>query len=343
MPENRYRDVRPARRKAADDAAEARKKRRGAKVQAAGGRSFNVFTWLSRHGQACLFSLGRLARTPGGTLLTVTAIGIALALPAGLNVLVQNASSLSSRWDSAAEIALYLDRSVTDTQAAQMIEGVRQRSGVASAVLITREQALAEFRASSEFGAALDLLDDNPLPAVIMVQPADVSPPALDRLLQSLQAITLVEQAKLDREWLQRLQAVLQLIKRGLMIIFIMLGVAVAVVVGNTIRLDIQSRRKEIQVMKLVGGSDAFIRRPFLYSGFWYGLAGGLFAVILITGTILLMGGPFKDMIALFGSSYRLQGLGATGSLQLLLAGALFGWLGSWLAVGRHLKDIEPV
>jgi len=319
------------------------KRPRGAKRSSGGGFFIHPREWLQHHAQAFFFSLGRLAKNPISSLMTASVIGISLALPAGLFVVVENASLLSSRWDSAAEISLFLRTDVDDISTAKLADTVRARPDVQDTLVITRSAALEEFKEYSDFGDAIDLLGENPLPAVIVVNPLDVSAFALDKLLKDLSTYPQVDKAKLDRDWLERLRAIIVLIERGLAMVFVLLGFAVVVIVGNTIRLDINNRRAEIQVIKLVGGTDAFIRRPFLYSGLWYGLGGGLIAASIVGSTLLLISGPFARVVSLFGSNYDLAGLGFIGNLQLIAAGALFGLLGSWLAVGRHLKEIEPV
>ncbi|MFT7127762.1 MAG: cell division transport system permease protein, partial [Pseudoalteromonas tetraodonis] len=151
-----------------------------------------------------------------------------------------------------------------------------------------------------------------------------------------------VDQVKLDREWLERLQSILNMADRTLDVILGLLAFAVIIVVGNTIRLDIENRRQEIVVMKLVGGTDAFVRRPFLYSGAWYGLLGGLLSIVLVTITVLLLEGPLNRLVGDFGGDAIWLGHGFGSSAYIILAGTLFGWLGSWLAVTRELRDIEP-
>ena len=147
---------------------------------------------------------------------------------------------------------------------------------------------------------------------------------------------------QLDTQWLKRLNAILEIINRGVIVIAAMFALAVIIVVGNTIRLDIQNRRDEIIITKLIGGTNAFIRRPFLYTGFWYGMAGGVMAWLLTGIALLVMEQPVARLSGLYGSNFTLQGLGLQGALAVLLAGALLGWLGSLVAVSRHLGEIEP-
>ena len=300
--------------------------------------------YLLRHAQVALASLGRLARNPASSLMTAAVIGIALALPAGLLTLLDNLQRLSAGWDGGASLSLFLRHEV-DADAARALAGRLQGwPEVAKVTLLTPEQALAEFRALSGFGDALDALPENPLPAVLIVQPDGryAGPEAAGALLERLRGLPEVELAQLDLQWVRRFQALMEIGRRGVLVIGALLALAVLLVIGNTIRLDIQNRHEEILVTKLVGGTDAFVRRPFLYGGFWYGLAGGLIAVLLVEAAHLLLAGPVSRLAGLYHSSFSLSGLDPGTAVLLLGLGAGLGLAGSWLAVGRHLSVIEP-
>jgi cell division transport system permease protein len=275
--------------------------------------------------------------------MTAAVIGIALALPAGLFVALANVQQISGGFDSAARITLFLRASVDDSQAAGIAKQLSTQKDIAKAHAVTRAQALEEFRQLSGFGAALDALEENPLPAVIVVQPADAgTPESVEALLERLRLMPQVELAQLDMQWVKRLYALLALGQRGILLIAALLGLSVLLIVGNTIRLDIQNHREEIEVTKLIGATDAFVRRPFLYSGFWYGLGGGLIAWLLVDGALSLLRGPVQQLAGLYGSGFTLSTLGAGSTLQLLALSTALGLLGSWLAVGRHLDAIQP-
>ena len=298
-----------------------------------------------RHAQVLLSTLGRLYRNPLTSLMTAAVIGIALALPTGLFVALANVQQLSGGFDSAARITLFLRATVDDSQAAGIAKQLSAQKDIAKASAVTRAQALAEFRQLSGFGAALDALDENPLPAVIVVQPANAdanTPETVQALLERLRLMPQVELAQLDMQWVKRLYAFLALGQRGILLIAALLGLSVLLIVGNTIRLDIQNHREEIEVIKLIGATDAFVRRPFLYSGFWYGLGGGLIAWLLVNGALALLRGPVRQLAGLYGSGFSLSALGAGTSLALLALSTALGLLGSWLAVGRHLDAIQP-
>lgn len=302
--------------------------------------------WLTRHLQTLIGSLGRLSQQPLANLLTVLVIGIALALPACLQMLVSNAQSVSGDWHRALDLTVYLKDSVSAAQAEQLAQALKKRGDV-TARLVKSDEGLQEFREYSGFGAALDALTENPLPHAIVVTPklgdsAETLAAQLDRLSAELRRLPETEFVQLDAAWVQRLSAILDALRRAAVIIAVLLAIGVVIIVSNTIRLDIQSRRDEIEVAKLVGASDAFVRRPFLYEGFWYGLGGSCVALVTVTVTMLLLRGPAERIAKLYGSGFRLEGLSWRSAFGLLAAGVVVGWLGSLIATRRHLKQIEP-
>ncbi len=307
-------------------------------------RNLNPVTWLLRHAQMSLSSLGRLTRNPITTAMTAAVVGIALALPGGLYLLVGNVSELSGTWDGSASISLFLSEELDDAQAETVRQQVAQRPEIADTRLIDRDQALAEFRRLSGFGEAIDLLDQNPLPAVVLVRPR------LDRqdtetvaaLAQELQGYREIELAQVDLQWVERLAAITGTIERAVLVLATLLGGAVLLIVGNTIRLEIQNRQHEIEIVKLVGGTDAFIRRPFLYEGIWYGLFGALIALFLILVSLYLLDGPVQRLAGLYASDFTLSVIDPISLLGVFLGGPLLGLGGAWLAVGRHLAQIQP-
>jgi cell division transport system permease protein len=292
--------------------------------------------YFTLHLQNFVGALGRAAQHPFGTTLTVLVIAVALALPAGLRVLINNIDALSGTWQSAA------DFTVADAQAAALAEDLRARAEVTDVTLIKRDEALEEFRTSSGFGAALDALDTNPLPHTLVVRPSSTAVEDIQALAAELNGLKETELVRLDTEWLTRLRAMVMLVNRGIVIASSVLAIAVVVLIGNTIRLEIYGRREEIEVIKLVGGSDGFVRRPFLYLGLWYGLLGGLVAALLVGATLLLLRAPVATLAALYGSDFGLAGLSPGEMCFLLTGGAALGWAGAGLAAARHLRAIEP-
>jgi cell division transport system permease protein len=300
--------------------------------------------WLERHLQTLVGSLGRLWAQPFATLLTVLVIGIALALPACLHVLVQNVRAASGGWGSALDISVYMKTDATLEQAKQAMKRIEQRRDVDEVTLVEADAALAEFRKSSGFGEALDALKDNPLPHALIVRPAaEFRDPALvENLTAELRKIDGVDIVQLDTAWVSRFNAILDVVRRVVLLAAGLFALGILVIVGNTIRLDIENRRDEIEVTKLVGGSDGFVRRPFLYNGIWYGLGGGLIAWLTVTVVIVLLGEPVQRIAGLYGSSFELHGLGLEGSAILLVGGVVLGWFGSFIAATREIRGIEP-
>ncbi len=301
-------------------------------------------SYLLRHLQTLFYALGELVRRPFATLMTAAVIGIALALPAGLHVLLKNVQHVVSGWDGAAQVSLFLDTATTDAQAHLLAERLRDRPDVEQVHYISAAEAMEEFRRLSGFGDALDALEENPLPPVLVVQPtlAHSGPAQVQRLLEQLSGERGVALAQLDMQWIKRLFALMEMGERGLWVLASLLAATVLLVVGNTIRLGIQNRKEEIVVTKLIGGTDAFIRRPFLYSGLWYGIFGGAVAFLLVELSLLSLQGPVRSLAGLYNSSFRLATLDLATAGAILGGGVLLGLGGSWLAVGRHLRAIEP-
>ena len=298
--------------------------------------------YLLRHAQVLFATLGHMARAPFATGLTLTVIGITLALPSGLYVVLDNLDRLSAGWDRGAQVSLFLKRDVPEAGALKLAQQIRALPTVTGVDFISRAAALAEFKRDSGFGAALNALDSNPLPAVLVVRPAaSDNPVAVETLVASLARLPGVELAQLDIEWLRRLAAILQLAERAVLLLAALLSLAVLLIIGNTIRLAVVNRQTEIEVVQLVGGTAAFIRRPFLYTGLLQGLLGGLLAWVLVDGSLWLLSGPARELAGLYGSHFTLIGLEAGPGISLVAGGAALGWLGARLAVGQQLRRFE--
>jgi cell division transport system permease protein len=289
-------------------------------------------------------TLGRLSQQKLATLLTMLVIGIALALPACLHLLVVNAKAATGQWNSALDLSVYLKRPTSVDEARRIAERIRQRRDVAHVELITAEDGLKEFRRESGFGSAIDALNENPLPHALTVRPrAEYASAAhLESLATDLRAVPSIEVVQLDTQWVNRLNAILDALRRGVLLLGALLSLGVMVIVGNTIRLDIQNRRAEIEVTKLVGGSDAFVRRPFLYAGLWYGLGGGAIAWLLTLIVVGALRQPIGHVASLYGSAFQIGGLAAEPTAILLGTGVILGWMGAYLTATRHLRDVEP-
>jgi cell division transport system permease protein len=304
----------------------------------------NIISWMMRHLQVMLSSLGRLWRNPLSTFMTVAVMGIAISLPTGLHTLVENVQELSGSWEGASSISVFLKKEISDQQSRKLANELKAQANVAQLRYISPAMAMEEFRQLSEFGEALDLLDENPLPAVLLIYPAAGydTPEKTSAFAKELETRAEVETAQIDLQWLRRLHGITSIIERGVIVLGAMLAVAVLLIVGNTIRLEIQNRRAEIEITKLVGATNAFIRRPFLYDGFCYGFLGGIIAWLLVSVSLLLLQGPVEHLAGLYQSRYQLANLSLGTFLAILLVSLLLGLLGAWIAVNRHLDQIRP-
>ena len=298
--------------------------------------------WRAHHAREAHDSLHRLRDAPWSTLMTLLVVALALALPASLYLLLGNAERLTLGWEGKAQISLYLRGDLPANRQTSLYAQLEHTKGIAHARLITPEQALNEFRQLSNYGEALKLLDSNPLPPVIVVTPADIKPAAVKKLRDSLAALPGVDAADIDLAWVQRLAAILEIGRRLLLALALALGATVLLVIGNTIRLSFESRKEEIQVLNLLGATDAFVRRPFLYTGLWTGLFGGLLACFAVALFFWWLRGPTLELAQLYGSSFVLSGLDIGSFLLLIVSSTLLGILGAWLAVGRHLREMAP-
>jgi len=297
-----------------------------------------------RHLQALLGSLGRLMRNPFASFMTLLVIALALALPAGLRVLVSNAQAATGNFASAVDLSVFLKTDVSLVKAQQLAQAAQQRPDVAAVTLIPADKGLEDFKSYSGFGEALAALKENPLPHVLHVRPrAEASSPAsLQTLRGYFSAWPEVDLVQVDSEWVMRFNALLEVLRRLLLIAAALLGVGVLAVIGNTIRLEIQARRAEIEVIKLVGGSNSYVRRPFLYTGVLYGLGGALLAWGIVALIVLVLGDSVATLARLYGSRYVLTGLAPEEAGMLVAAGVVLGWLGAWISAARHLRGIEP-
>jgi cell division transport system permease protein len=300
--------------------------------------------YFFRHLRNALASLGELSRQPLATIMTVAVIGIALVLPASLLIGVHNAQRFAGGWDDIRDFSVYMKPGTKlDTVRHLGDELSGRRRLIENVRLIAADTAVKAFREDAAFAEVMNALEDNPLPHTLVVRPiAAATADDLDALKTELAGRDDVDLVQLDTKWLERLAAILDVLRRTVWIATAVLLVAVIAIIGNTIRLDIQNRRQEIEVSKLLGASDAFVRRPFLYLGFWYGLFGGVFALLLLGAGALVLAGPLQRVMLLYGSAFG--GIAVPlPALGLVLAGGLAaGSAGAWVAVGRHLSAIEP-
>lgn len=318
-----------------------RKRESGANTRKRTARGALQSHW-QQHLQTAKDSLRRLLRQPSATLMTVAVIGIALLLPSALFVTMNNLNALSSGVTSASKITLYLHDEATDAEALEVSEQILSREDVTQTLYVSPDQAAIEFSTYSGLGDVIDALDENPLPGAIVVTPAILNADAAALLAQELGTIDIVSTTQLDLQWVERLQRFLQLAQRASTGLMSILALAVLFIVGNTIRLAIEGRRAEIVVVKLVGGTNRYVARPFLYAGAYYGLAGSLLACILLNLMMWAIQSPAAALLALYDSDFQLHTLGVGFTLLLLALGTLLGWLGAWISVHQHLTAIEP-
>lgn len=306
-------------------------------------RSSPLAIWFSRHVSIALGSLGRLFRHPFSSLMIVLVIAVTLALPAAINLVIKNARSISGSWDNALDFSVFLDQGISEDEARELGRLIEQRADVASVVFVSASDALRDFKVQSGFGAALDQLPDNPLPHTLVVRPGPGNTSGSMVLLhEELGNLPETEHVQVDTEWVQRFHAILDIVRQAIAIGATLLGIAIIVVIGNTIRLDIQNRRDEIEVTKLIGASNAFVRRPFLWTGFWYGLFGGLMALALVYYGLFLLQGPVARLAGLYQGNIAVASISVEEAAGIIGIGVFLGLFGSWFTTARHMRRIEP-
>lgn len=302
------------------------------------------FMFFADHFRQSINSLGELYRIPFASLMTVGVLGFSITLPSTLYIMVENTEQVTDQWQQASEISLFLREEVSDAQAQQLIKRLTSWNEISQVDYVSSLEALEEFQRLSGLGEALDYLDKNPLPAVVLVVPTSkhATPRAAGILLDKLQKEREVDVGKLDIEWLERLYSLLSIAKELVYLLAILLFFAVVLIIGNTIRLNILGKRDEILVMKLVGATDAFIQRPFLYTGFWFGLLGGLVAWLTVTLILLWIGWSLDDFMQQYQIQLDITGLNIKALGIMLLLSVLLGLTGSFLSVQKHVNEIEP-
>lgn len=301
-----------------------------------------IGNWLRHHRRCLGETLDRFRTAPGGSVLNVLVVAIALALPLALQILIDNARQMAPAFEDASDLTIYLRLELAEGEGRALGTELEARADVESTRFISNTEGLADLRSRSGLGAALDALTENPLPHVIKLRPVDAGIEQVDALVADLGTREEIDFVQLDRIWAERLAAFLSLGERAVNVVSVLLAAAVILVIGNTIRLEINNRRTEIEVQKLVGGTDAFIRRPFLYSGLVLGLSGAVAAALLVSISLWLLAAPVRELASLYASDFSLSSLSFGGLVTLGGGGSLLGLLGAWLATARHLRAIEP-
>lgn len=306
-------------------------------------RASPLAIWFARHTSIAGASLGRLFRHPFSSLMIVLVIAVTLALPAAINLVIKNVRSVSGSWDNALDFSVFLNREMSEDDARGLGRLIEQRADVSSVLFISAIEALDDFKEQSGFGAALDQLPDNPLPHTLVVRPSPSNTSGSMILLQEeLGNLPETEHVQIDTEWVQRFHAILDIVRQAIAIGAALLAIAIIVVIGNTIRLDIENRRDEIEVTKLIGATNAFVRRPFLWTGFWYGLFGGLMALALVYYGLFLLQGPVARLAGLYQANVAIAAMNLQEASAIVGVGVFLGLFGSWFTAARHMRRIEP-
>lgn len=284
----------------------------------------------------------RIFNPPLAGLLNILVIGIALSLPAGMYVLLQNARGLVQQLSGTPQISLFLSADARSDDIDRLRRSFAQNTSIAATEFIPRDLALQELKKGTGLADVIGGLDKNPLPDAFIVHPKSGSAKDLDMLKDELAKLPKIELAQLDSAWAYKVEALLKFANLAVLILTSLLSLALIAITFNTIRLQILTQREEIEVSKLIGASNGFIRRPFLYFGALQGLFGGIAAYLIVTLSLNLLNQPLSTLSQLYISQFSLRSLSPADSLSLLLFSAYLGWLGAWLSVARHLANIEP-
>ena len=301
-------------------------------------------SYFGNHKKAFLHILREQREKPFAAFFTCSVIGIAILLPTLLAVLLINVHSAKLDWDSSAQLTVMLNDRVSAIQGVQIAKDLIDKPEIEETLFIDNADALEEFKAVFQLGNTLDHLSGNPLPHSIVVSLSDSASSfeKAQQLKDELSKMSEVELVQLDLMWVQRLNAISDFLTMSTWILAFMLSIAVVLVLGNTVRLAIESRKDEIAVLKLVGGTDAFVCRPFLYMGVFYGLGGGVLAIIFSSIVLAILSQPVELLTSSYQSDFSLSGLNFESTLLILIVGTLLGWIGARLSVKRHISEIEP-
>jgi len=301
--------------------------------------------WLRQHSYSLFSSLGVLVKHKTGTMMTVLVLGIAMFLPLGLYTTLINLEGMNMRQDEWSAVTVFFKSDTTQEEVKRVADELDKRLSPEAILLISPSEGMAEFRDVSGFGESLDILDENPLPWVMQVSPQQGSTDQVEErvaeLTRFLQSVDSIELTQFDYKWLQRLGRMMELGQAAVTVLILLFGLAVVVVVANTIRLDVASHAEQIEILALVGAGNAFVRQPFLYTGLWYGLMGGLLAIVLLGLTSLYLARPLGLLLETYGTAHNVRGFGGYNSLWVLLTGGFLGWLGAWISVQRYLRRLK--
>jgi cell division transport system permease protein len=297
--------------------------------------------WLVSHLHVLLFSLRRLLTTPLSSLLNILVIGIALSLPAGMYLMLKSVQSLAEQTTDTHQISLFLSMDADTNEVTRIGNQLKQHTGINRIKFVPRDQALEQLKQTTGLTDVIGGMAQNPLPDAYIIYPKKTDAQALETLRDELQKWPKVEHVQLDSAWAHKLEAILKFGLLAVILLAVLLGFALIAITFNTIRLQILTRREEIEVSRLIGATNAFIRRPFLYYGLLQGLLGGIAALLIITLSLSLLNNNLAELTHLYASNFKLHLPTASDSATLLLLSAYLGWLGAWLSVSRHLWETE--
>ncbi len=311
---------------------------------AGGDFTDKLHAYRDHHAHALFSSLGRLVTTPFTTIMTIAVLAISIALASGFYIMVINVQQLTADLESSNQISLFLKDNVSNEDASDLADDIRKNSSVQSVKIISKEQALAEFKTYSGFGAAIDVLEKNPLPIVLQVFPKNTlqDKQQLENLFNTVKKFNEVDYAQVDMQWVERLQSMVEVACRGTVLFSFMIGLGVLFIIGNTIRLELHNRRDEIMISKLVGATNSFIRRPFLYTGFWIGFISGVSAWFIVAILMLILRQPVEKLSGLYEGDLHLIFLSVTDTLALLAISSLLGIFSSWAVLLFQLRHTRP-
>ncbi|WP_340122564.1 permease-like cell division protein FtsX [Methylobacter svalbardensis] len=310
-----------------------------------GGNFADKFhAYRNLHAHALFSSLGRLVASRFSSAMTIVVLAIAISLASGFYILVANLQQLAGNLEASNQISLFIKDEISDARLNKFAESIRRNPDIQEVKLITKEQALAEFQAYSGFGDAVKALEKNPLPVVIQVLPRNSleNEQALTDLLDDFERSAEVDFAQMDMQWVKRLQSIMEVARRGVILLSLLLGAGVLFITANTIRLELYKRRDEVVIAKLVGATNSFICRPFLYSGFWIGFFSGVTAWFIITTIMLILKQPVETLSRLYDDAFHVLFLGFTETLALLLISSVLGVVGSWIVLHFQLRQLKP-
>jgi cell division transport system permease protein len=311
---------------------------------AGGGLRDKINAHRDVHAHALFSSLGRLVASPFTSIMTIAVLAIAISLASGFYILVNNLQQLTGNFETSNQISLFLRDDVSDMHANKLVNNVRDNINVKEVKLITREQALADFKSYSGFGAVIERLEENPLPIVIEVLAKNTldDKETLSSLFKSFQQYPEVDFAQMDTQWVERLQSIVSLVRLFTSLVNMLLAAAVLFIIGNTVRLELHARREEVVIAKLVGATNSFIYRPFLYTGFWIGFLSGMSAWFIVTILMLILRQSVEVLSELYGGGFHLMFLSFSETLAMISLTSFLGVLGSWVVLICQLQNTRP-